>query len=106
MGCTLPRNAHYCHDPPHGSLLGVLCSAAHSQQTCTAAHSQQTCSVANVRQSKGTGWELPDEARQLEEAGGRIVRPAQRVVVEGHAVDAAIQGEHPRLWLQFLGGED
>jgi hypothetical protein len=48
-------------------------------------------------------------------AGDRIFRSgqclrglesAQRVIVEDHAGDAAVGGQHPRLWLDLLRGED
>src|SRR5699024_5195780 len=45
-------------------------------------------------------------AVRSEQTGLGIVDAAQRVVVEGHAVDAAIGGEHARLRLDGLGGED
>src|SRR4051794_28287392 len=41
-----------------------------------------------------------------EQAHGRVVEPTQGVVVDRHAVDAAITGEDPRLGLDLLGGED
>src|SRR5699024_9201850 len=45
-------------------------------------------------------------AVRSEQTGLGVVDAAQRVVVEGHAVDAAIGGEHARLRLDGLGGED
>ena len=41
-----------------------------------------------------------------EEPVARVVHPAQRVVVDDRAGDAAVGGEHPGLRLDLLGGED
>src|SRR5690606_19394556 len=42
----------------------------------------------------------------LEEARGGVVEPAHRVVVEHEALDATVVGEHARLRLDLLRGED
>src|SRR3546814_19018317 len=43
------------------------------------------------------------EPRLLEEPLGGVVPPAQRVVVDGHALDATVGGEHFGLGLALLG---
>src|SRR3546814_12970242 len=46
------------------------------------------------------------EPRLLEEPLGGVVHPAQRVVVDGHALDATVGGEHFGLGLDLLGRQD
>src|SRR5665647_588510 len=40
-----------------------------------------------------------------EEPGAEVVDAAHRVVVQDHAADPPVMGEHPRLRLDLLGGE-
>ena len=48
----------------------------------------------------------PARAAGSEQLEPVVLDAAQRVVVEGHAADAAVGGQHPSLRLDLLGGED
>ena len=49
---------------------------------------------------------LEPRSARSEQPLARVVHAAQGVVVDDRAGDAAVGGEHPRLRLDLLGGED